>query len=74
MLLPLRMLTAIDLDDQVPFETTEICEVRTNAVLPAKFEAAEALGSEVLSQLPLLLRRLGAKTPAFFLAKSRQNS
>ena len=64
LLLLLGMLTAVEFDNQALREAAEIGEVRTNPMLSAEFEFAEALGSEVFPQLPLLIRRLGTKPPA----------
>jgi len=49
----LGMRTAVELDNQAPFDKAQVRAVRTNAVLPAQSEATEALGSELLPQLPL---------------------
>ena len=43
------VLTPANFDDQALCDTTKVNEVRTDAVLAAKFEPAEAPGSEVLS-------------------------
>ena len=45
-------------------DAAEIGKVGANPVLPAGFESATALGSEVRPQLPLLVSQLGTKTPA----------
>ena len=61
------MLTAVELDNQVPFDATQIREIRTNAVLSAEFKPVQALSSEMLPQLRLLLRRVATKpSPAIF--------
>ena len=43
------VLTPVNFDDQAVGDTTKVNKVRTDAVLAAKFEPAEAPGSEVLS-------------------------
>ena len=67
--LPLSMLTAVEFDNQSLRDAAEIGEVRTDAVLLAEFEFPEALGSEVLAQLPLLIVRPGTK-PSAAIARS----
>jgi hypothetical protein len=56
------MLTAVEFDNQVPRVAAEIGKVATNPVLPGEFESAQALGSELRPQLPLLVRGLATKT------------
>jgi len=60
----LGMLTAVEFDNQMPRDAAEVGKVGANPVLPAEFESAQALGSEVRPQLPLLVSRLGTKTAA----------
>jgi hypothetical protein len=62
LLLPLSMLTAVEFDNQSLRDAAEIGEVQTDAVLSAEFESAEALGSEVLPQPPLFIRRPATKS------------
>lgn len=57
----LGMLAAIEFDNQALRDTAEIGEVRTDPVLSAKFESSQALGLEVLPQLPFLSRGPGTK-------------
>ena len=57
------MLTALEFDNPVARDAAEICDVWTNVVLRAEFESRKALGSEVLPQLPLLIRTLSPKAP-----------
>ena len=64
LLLLLGMLTAVELNNQAPFDAAEIGEVRTDAVLSAEFETAEAPGSEVLPQLSFLGGRFRAEPSA----------
>jgi len=47
LLLRRGMLAAVEFDDQPRRDAAEIGKVGTNAVLPAEFESATALGSEV---------------------------
>ena len=58
------MLTAVEFDNQALRDAAEIGEVRTDPVLSAEFESPEALGPEVLPQLPLLIRRTGYEAVA----------
>jgi hypothetical protein len=58
------MLAAVEFDNQVPRDAADIGAVRTDPVRSAEFESPEALGSEVLPQLPLLIGRLGTKPSA----------
>jgi hypothetical protein len=58
------MLTTVAFDNQVPRDAAEVGKVGTNPVLPTEFESAQALGSELRPQLPLLGSQLGTKTPA----------
>jgi len=58
------MLTAVEVDNQVPRDAASVGKVGTNPVLPAEFESAQALGSELRPQLALLVSRLGTKMPA----------
>jgi hypothetical protein len=64
LLLPLGMPAAVEFDNQVPRDATEIGEVRTDPVRSAEFESSEALGPEVLPQLPLLIGRFDPKPSA----------
>jgi hypothetical protein len=63
------MLTAVEFDNQALLDAAEIGEVQTDPVLSAEFESPEALGSEMLPQLPLLIRRLATK-PSAAIARS----
>jgi hypothetical protein len=58
------MLAAVEFDNQVLADAAEIGEVRTDPVLSAKFKSSQALGLEVLPQLPFLIRRFGTKPSA----------
>ena len=58
------MPTPVNFDDQAVGDTTKVNEVRTAAVLAAKFETAETLGSELLPELALLVSRLSTQSTA----------
>jgi hypothetical protein len=63
LLLGLGMLTAVEFNNQVLRDAAENLRSRDQSGGAGEFESATALGSEVRSQLPLLVRR-GTKTPA----------
>jgi hypothetical protein len=52
------VLSPVNFDDQAVCDTTKVNEVRSDAVLAAKFEPAETPGSAVLPELALLVSRL----------------
>jgi hypothetical protein len=60
------MLASGEFDNQALLDATKIGKVRTNPVPAAEFEAAHALGSEMLPQFPFRCCGLGTKPPASF--------
>jgi hypothetical protein len=59
----LRLVTAVQLDDQRPLNTTGISKGRTNTILLAKFEARDALCSEIFPELSPRIGRPGGQPP-----------
>jgi hypothetical protein len=64
LLAPARSGAPLVFDDEAARYATKVNEVRTDAVLAAKFEAVETPGSEVLPELALLVSRFSTQSAA----------